>query len=248
MPSSIAIACQNIQFNNILAIVFDKDGTLEDSAAYWQAVAAERARLIEAEVPGVEAQLIMAFGAGKNHFDPQGLMAVGSRYENEIAAAAYITAKDRSWQDSKLIARLAFNKVDKSKYFVKTPQLSPLYQEVKETLQLLAAQGLKLAVLSADSSSAVNAFIINHQLQEYLQLGMGTDGEISKPNPALFWEACKRLEVLPEQTLMVGDSEADMLMGQAAGAAGTIGIVRNPDYPLESAPLKIDSLQAIQIL
>ena len=87
-------------FRNIEAVIFDKDGTLEDSQSYLRELGIKRARLIDAQIPGIGEPLLMAFGMQNNQLDPAGLMAVGSRHENEIAAAAYIAETGRSWFES----------------------------------------------------------------------------------------------------------------------------------------------------
>ena len=48
---------------------------------------------------------------------------------------------------------------------------------------------------------------------------------ISKPNPhnALF--ICDKLGVSPEQTIMVGDTPADTIMGQTASLGLTVGVL-----------------------
>ncbi|MEM8717980.1 MAG: HAD family hydrolase [Cyanobacteria bacterium P01_G01_bin.39] len=245
---SITITCKDSKFHNIAAIIFDKDGTLEDSGAYWRLVAAERARLIDAQIPGVGEPLLMAFGVLERDLDPQGLMACGSRYENEIAAAAYIAETGKSWHESKKIAHSAFSEVAESKYLIKNPQSAPLYDDVTETLQLLAHRGLKIGILSADSTQEVENFVVNHQLQDYLQLCRGTDGTMTKPDPKIFLQACESLQILPEQTLMVGDTIGDIVMAQKAGAAGAIAICRNQNQHLYSASQQIDSLSKIQAL
>lgn len=245
---SIEIACQDLKFNNIVAIIFDKDGTLENSLEFWREVGTERARLIDAQIPGVGEPLKMAFGILDNTLDPQGLMAVGSRYENEIAAAAYIAETGRSWYESRKIAESAFTEVAESKYLTKTSQTAPLYEDAQETLKSLANQGLKIGILSADSTIEVKNFVANHQLQDYIQLCMGVDNEISKPDPRLFWQACERMGALPEQTLMVGDSSGDIIMAKEAKAAGTIGICRYQNSQLDSADVQIKSLLTIQAL
>ena len=73
--------------------------------------------------------------------------------------------------------------------------------------------------------------------------------DISKPNPQLFLRACQALLVQPNQTLMVGDSQADIEMAVSAGAAGTIGVNRtcNPKH-LALADVQIASLTEIQIM
>lgn len=245
---SISIVCQDLKFDNIGAIIFDKDGTLENSGEYWRLVASERARLIDAQIPGVGEPLMMAFGIIDNILDPQGLMAVGSRDENEIAASAYIAETGRSWSESRKIAKSAFSEVAESKYLLKTTKSAPIYHDVKETLESLASPDIKLGIVSSDSTIAVENFVTNHQLQDYIQLCLGTDGTVSKPNPHLFWKACESLGVSPEETLMVGDASMDMVMAKAAKAAGAIGICRQQNSKIDSADTRIDTLLKIQAL
>ena len=244
----LAIACQKVKFNNIAAVIFDKDGTLEDSLTFWREVGVKRARAIDARIPGVGEPLLMAFGILDNTLNPQGLLAVGSRRENEIAAAAYIAETGRTWHEALQIARQAFNEVSESKYLVKTTESAPLFTDVKQTLQSLIDAGLKIGILSADSTAEVNKFVNNHKLQDYLHSCIGVDDELTKPDPRLFQKSCTALGVTPEQTLMVGDSIGDIAMAKAAGAAGTVGIDRYGDRLLSKADIQIDNLLEIQVL
>ncbi len=245
---SFIIACKNAKFNNITTIIFDKDGTLENSLEYWREVGTERARLIDAQIPGVGEPLMMAFGILDNTLNPQSLMAVGSRQENVIAAAAYIAETGRSWHESRKIAESAFAEVAESKYLTKTAKSSPLFADVEECLKSLSGKGLKIGILSVDSTEAIREFVDNHQLQDYIQLCMGSDEMISKPDPRFFWQACESLGVSPEETLMVGDSLGDMNMAKRGRAAGAVGICRYQNLLLKSADIQIDTLLEIQAL
>lgn len=246
---SIKITCQDLEFNNIAAIIFDKDGTLEDSLIFWREVGIRRARLIDAQIPGVGEPLLMAFGIQDNTLDPNGLMAVGSRQENEIASAAYIAETGRSWYEARKIAQEAFREISESKYLTKTAESATIFPEVKQTLQSLVNGGLKLGMLSADSTTEVKNFVASHQLQDYIQLCRGTEdeNEIIKPDPRLFVQACQALGVLPNQTLMVGDSSGDMMMAKRAGSAGNIGICRHNNSILPQADIQISSLAEIKL-
>ena len=51
----ITVQCGTTIFSDIQAIVFDKDGTLADSAHYLRLLAQRRSRLLDALVPGIEA-------------------------------------------------------------------------------------------------------------------------------------------------------------------------------------------------
>ena len=242
----VTIQCKGVKFANIQAIVFDKDGTLEDSEAYLRNLGQKRSRLIDAQIPGIGEPLLMAFGINGDSLDPTGLLAVGSRRETEIAAAAYIAETGKGWLESLALARRAFEEADR--YIGTAP--SPLFVGSLEVLKYLSEAGLKLGILSAASTERVRAFALRHQLQDYVQLQMGVDSaELSKPNPALFLQACQTLGVEPGATLMVGDSAGDIEMARNAGAAGCIGIYwgKLVAAHLQTADVAIASLDQIQI-
>jgi phosphoglycolate phosphatase len=242
------IRCRDVTFVNIEAIVFDKDGTLEDSQVFLRELGQKRARLIDAQIPGIGEPLLMAFGIEGNTLNPTGLMAVGSRRETEIAAAAYIAETGRGWLESLAIARNAFEEADR--YLKDAANTTPLFVGSLEVLKFLCEAGLKLGILSAASTARVQAFVKRHQLEPYIQLQQGVDEGPSKPDPTLFLQACQTLGVEPASTLMVGDSAGDIEMARRAGAGGCIGICwGTPEAAhLETADVAIVQLDEIQVL
>ncbi len=243
----VNIRCGQIEFNNIQGIIFDKDGTLEDSHHFLRELSIRRARLLDAKIPGIGDPLLMAFGLQNNQLDPTGLMAVGSRQENLIAAAAYIAETGKSWFEALEIAEKTFTEVDK--YLQKDPTSSPLFSGSLDVLKTLSEAGLKLGILSAAPTQDVQRFVKEHDLSNYIQLMMGGDQGLSKPDPQLFIKACQQLQISPNQTLMVGDSQGDIIMAKQAGVAGTIGICwQNSSAPyLEGADIIITQIDQIQI-
>ncbi|WRH65028.1 MAG: HAD family hydrolase [Planktothrix sp. GU0601_MAG3] len=220
----VTLQVQNVTFKNIEAVIFDKDGTLEDSADFLRNLAQKRSRLIDAQIPGVGEPLLMAFGVQGDTLDPTGLMAVGSRRENEIAAAAYIAETGRGWSESVNIARDAFTDADK---YLKSSARSPLFVGGLETLKSLSDAGLKLGIVSAAPTLDVQNFVTHHQLEPYINFHQGVDGGPTKPDPILFLNACEALGVHPSVTLMVGDAQGDIDMALGAGAAGCVGVCWN---------------------
>jgi phosphoglycolate phosphatase len=189
----------------------------------------------------------VACGLDGSTLDPRGLLAVGSRRENEIAAAVYVAETGRGWLESLEVARKAFAEADR---MLKDAAPSPLFVGCLETLEQLSRAGLKLGIVSADTTSRVREFVARHRLEPYIQLEMGVDSGPSKPDPSLFLDACRSLDVEPSQTLMVGDSPLDIEMGKQAGAAGCIGICWGQPAAahLETADATIAQLDEIQVL
>lgn len=242
----VIIRCREVTFPNIQAVIFDKDGTLENSEEFLRNLGQKRSRLIDAQIPGTGDPLLMAFGINGNTLDPTGLLAVGSRRENEIAAAAYVAETGRGWLESLAIAHRAFEEADQ---YLQNSAPSPLFVGSLEVLEFLSTAGLKLGILSAASTPRVKEFVKRHQLSDRIQLEMGVDEGPSKPDPALFLQACQKLGVEPNATLMVGDSPGDIQMARNAGAAGCIGICWGSAAPahLENADVVISQLDEIQI-
>ncbi|OKH17221.1 HAD family hydrolase [[Limnothrix rosea] IAM M-220] len=234
-------------FENITGIIFDKDGTLSDSHSFLKQLAQKRARLVDAQVPGVGEPLLMSFGMLDGDLDPAGLLAVGSNQENAIAAAAYIAETGRSWFDSLEIAKKAFEEAES--VLGDRSGTSPLFTGSLEVLKFCHDAGLKLGILSMDNTANVEKFVEMYHLEDFIQLKMGAEFGL-KPDPNLFITACAKLGTKPSQTLMVGDAPGDIQMAKNAGAGGSVGICwgNATAAHLEGADVAIASLDEIQIV
>lgn len=217
------IQCAGVEFSDIQAIVFDKDGTLADSQTFLRTLAQKRARRIDAQVPGVQEPLLMAFGLLGETLNPQGLMAVGSRYENEVAAAAYVAETGRDWAASLALVRQAFAEADS--YLAQKAESTPPYPGTQALLANLSGHGIKVGILSSDSPANIQDFLRFYHLESFVDHTQGTQpGGISKPNPELLFQVCQALGVAPASTLVIGDSELDRLTARTSGAAGFVWI------------------------
>lgn len=244
----VTIRAKNQEFTNIQAVLFDKDGTLEDSQSFLRELGIKRARLIDAQIPGIGEPLLMSFGILDNQLDLTGLMAVGTRQENEVAAAAYIAETGKSWFESRKIAQQAF--ADADQYLQRNPRTSPVFSGCLELLNTLASAGIKLGIVSADSTANIKRFVEYHQLTEIIQVMLGADQRYKKPDPALFLQACQILDVQPEYTLMIGDAQVDIEMANHAKAGGVIGVCwhQSTATTLKNADVIISQFDQISIL
>ncbi|HHP7243630.1 MAG TPA: HAD family hydrolase [Elainellaceae cyanobacterium] len=218
----VTLRCNTKDFYNIQAVLFDKDGTLADSYEFLRNLGQKRSRLIDAQIPGVQEPLLMAFGIDSSDMNPAGLLAVGTRIENEIAAAAYVAETGRDWIESLNIVRNAFEEADR--YMNSKAEQTPLFDGAVDLLTQLSHAGLKLGILSSDTTHNVNEFVNHYRLGPLVQLQMGVDEGPAKPDPRLVDLACKDLMVSPQTTLLIGDSQADIQLAHAAKMAGCIGV------------------------
>jgi len=218
----VTIRCQTVEFTNIAAVVFDKDGTLADVERYLRSLTIRRSQLLDADIPGLKEPLLRAFGVKGDRLDPAGLMAVGTRRENEIAAAAYVAETGLPWLESLRLVQKRFRQSDQDLHH-RAPQTPPL-PGIPALVQRLAAAGIKLGVLSSDSPPNIQDFLETHQLHSYFQEWVGAEpGKPEKPDPILLYSVCEQLGVTPAQTIMIGDAQGDMDMAVAVGA-GAIGV------------------------
>ncbi len=244
----VRIKCGAVTFPQIEAVIFDKDGTLANSEAFLRNLGRKRARLIDAQIPGVGEPLLMAFGLEENQLNPGGLMAVGSRRENEIAAAAYVAETGLDWIASLEIVGSAFDEADR--YMQRKATLTPIFEGMAKLLKSLGTAAVKVGIVSSDRTENVKDFVKTYALESYVSLQMGVVPGLSKPDPKLFQEACRQLGVEPGQTLMVGDSQADFDMGRAASAAGVVGVSWGwtGTVKLEKAEVAITRVEEMQVI
>jgi beta-phosphoglucomutase-like phosphatase (HAD superfamily) len=93
----------------------------------------------------------------------------------------------------------------------------PVFQH-RFALSRLQQKGYKMAVCSNSVRASVNLMMSLSQLAEYLDLQMSNeDVARSKPDPEIYLTTMQRLEVEPQQCIIVEDNEHGI---QAAGSSG----------------------------
>jgi phosphoglycolate phosphatase len=243
------IRCGDRVFTQVAAIIFDKDGTLANSQAYLREIGQKRAVFIDQQIPGLQPTLWQTFGLlDGDRVHPAGLLAVGSRRENEIAVAAAIAHAGKGWIEALAIAQATFLQVDQQ--MPRKADLTTLFPGSLPLIQTLHSAGLKLAILSSDTTPKIQDFAQTYGLTPYLHLQMGAQPGMSKPDPRLLHQACAELSVLPAQTLVIGDSSADMQLAKQGGAIAAIGVTWGWDLPVQllDADVLLDRWDDLQLL
>lgn len=108
-----------------------------------------------------------------------------------------------------------------------------------DVLQALADAGVLLAVATSKSRAGLRRDLQHTGLGRYLASSRCADETASKPDPLMLREIMAELSVMPDDTLMVGDTEFDLEMAQQAGisAIGAGYGAHHPERLQALAPL-----------
>ena len=173
-------------------IVFDWDGTLMDSEA--KIVNAMQAAIADIAVPFRSREQI------KN------IIGLGL----QEALSALFPAVDKT-QSTRLVEAYRHHFL----FMDQTPM--PMFDGVDELLKALGEQRYWLAVATGKGRKGLDRVLDGCNLHHHFHITRCADECFSKPHPLMMEEIMDFVGVTPNQTLMVGDSEYDMLMAQNAG-------------------------------
>ncbi|MDZ7764607.1 MAG: HAD family hydrolase [Melioribacteraceae bacterium] len=121
---------------------------------------------------------------------------------------------------------------------------SELYDNVEEILDQLKAREFKIALLTTKGQDQADRIINHFNLGHNFDYIMGRrPGIAHKPAPDMLLKICEELHSDPKNTLMIGDTELDILCGKNAGSK-TCGVTYgyrtkeevqnlNPDFVID---------------
>lgn len=99
----------------------------------------------------------------------------------------------------------------------------PLFAGATDIIAKLNTRGFKLAVATGKGRRGLNLALARSGLGEHFHATRTVDECFSKPHPQMLDELMDDLEVLPERTLMIGDTSYDLHMAKNAGVSA-IGV------------------------
>lgn len=185
-------------------VVFDVDGTLIDSQHLI--VAAMRAAFDEAGYPAPPKEAILSI--------------VGLSLPVAVAALApEIAQHDRAAiVEGYRLHFAASRAVDGGE------ATAPLYPGARAVLDALAAEpSTLLGVATGKARRGLDHALRAHDLGRYFVTTQTADHHPSKPHPSMLEAALAETGCRPEQAVMIGDTEFDIVMGRSAGFA-TVGV------------------------
>ncbi|MDI7275614.1 MAG: HAD family hydrolase, partial [Anaerolineae bacterium] len=154
--------------------------------------------------------------------DRDGPLCMAPRHEELLVAAGLLYRLGRPWDEARALAQAAYDRADESS---RPPYGAQLLPGVADLVASLRSHGLRLAIATTDRRSRAEAALAALGIGHHFSAFVGAeDVARGKPAPDMALAACEQLGCCPEETIVVGDSPADLQMGRAAGAGACIGV------------------------
>lgn len=215
--------------------LFDKDGTLI-TFDHWFSMMAERARrLVRALGLSPRQGAALAEFMGVDRPGNWGIITLPRPEAEEAIARFAAEMLAASPEEIFPLVQRIFAEVDQDFPFERHLRPTPGAEEV---LRAIKRAGGKVGVVTHDLASAARLHLRALGWEELVDAVVGLDlCPIRKPAPEPIRVACVFLGADPKESLMVGDTAADLQAGRAAGCRLTVGVLTGLGGPEELTPL-----------
>ena len=175
-------------------LVFDWDGTLMDSEGYI-------------------VSCLQAAGAAC------GLPELDRNQLRNVIGLGLIESVQTLYPDAAVDVIQRFIDSYREYYLDSDREATQFFPGVGDMLAALNQRGYLMAVATGKSRRGLDRSLEESNSRHLFHCTRCADEAFSKPHPRMLLDIMERLDVEPERTLMIGDTEYDMLMAQNAGTA-----------------------------
>lgn len=212
--------------SNLKAILFDFDGTIADTTQGITATMVATFKEMQLPIPA-EQDMINTIGLPL--FKAMQMLNNLSDKEAQEAVNTY--------------ARL---------FPIYEAKLVKIFPEVKETLQWLADEGIRMAIVTSRNVESLDLIMSTRGIDKFFETRIThSDGCAPKPAPDMVLALLERMNLTADEVLVVGDTTFDIGMGNSAGCR-TVAVTygnHSLERLLEASPTHIihsfDSLKSI---
>ncbi|OGO26360.1 MAG: hypothetical protein A2136_05310 [Chloroflexi bacterium RBG_16_54_11] len=117
---------------------------------------------------------------------------------------------------------------------------------VRAWLEQLQNMGYRQAVASSAPQANIEALVDEMQIQSYFTTTVSAANLPSKPDPAVFLEAARRLEAPPERCIVIEDATHGVRAAKRAGMRCIAVTTTHPREELAEADVVVDSLEELR--
>jgi phosphoglycolate phosphatase len=230
------------RLDGIDLVIFDKDGTLIEFHAMWSGWAVALAEDLE-RVTGraIREPLYAMLG-----YDPAAGRAIG---RGRLAATPMARIREATadvLREAGVPAQTVGSALDAAWHPPDAVALARPVTDLGRLLTAVRAGGRRIAVATTDDREPTLGTLRALGLDDSIDaVACADDGLPVKPAPDMVAHLCALLEVQPEQTVVVGDSTADLAMGRAAGVARCYGVLTGVGTRAELTPLADEILESV---
>lgn len=208
--------------------VFDKDGTLMDLYTYWHRMVELRAQNIcsfyklDSAIHKNKLMFEMGVDLDKQRLRPKGPVGLLPRSVVQKAAQDYLATLNivDSYDDCFRI----FKEVDEESLPMLKEIIRPI-EGVHDLFRQIESKGAKVAIATSDKTQRAHLAMDFLGLSDSIDIIVGSDiVRDPKPHAQTLEVISEKTKVLPENAVMIGDSEADISMGKNAKFKACIGV------------------------
>lgn len=236
-------------------IILDKDGTLIDFKATWVPLIQKRVAFVLKKLGRngrLKDFLLKAWGIDpiSGMVDPRGPCPVSPRSDEIVIGTMVLYQQGYPWDEAKLLVAQAFDEADADEDWRK--KVVPI-QGIQTFLFNLKKDGFFTALATSDERKDTEAILRHLRFEDLFDLVL-CSGEVRspKPHPETIHSICQKLSISPQESIMIGDSITDMMMGKQAGVALSIGVLEGGVTPKEElekiADFVVDSIRELKFI
>ena len=235
-------------------IVFDKDGTLIVFDEMWHTWFDHLMEAIASQVPLDSATRegfagTLGYDPKTGEWDSMGPLTIASTSEVALLMAGQIYRyQNKTWDEALAIIQKA-ETIARS--ILTQEDLAKPIGDVRATLHQLRDRGILLALATTDERTLTELHLQKLDIVSLFATTVcGDDGIPLKPAPDMGIEICRRLDVAPHDTIMIGDTVADLIMAREAGFSHAIAVTSGAVSREKLAPyadLVIPDIHAIKV-
>ncbi|OWZ10982.1 hypothetical protein PHMEG_00016062 [Phytophthora megakarya] len=203
-------------------VVFDKDGTLIDFTLMWGGWVESQAWKVEMTTGlPVREKLFAAMGYDwiSRSIKSKGALCCTPMGELYKLAVRVLVAEGMRQSKADEVIQQCWSMPDPVLTSRPLANIPALFRTIKK-------MDMKIAVCTTDDRQPTINTLKHLGVSDMVDaLACGDDGLPAKPAGEQIWTICQQLNVEPHNSIMVGDTSTDMLLGKNAGCGLSIGVL-----------------------